>query len=64
LALAQYKSGLIIGAGVDISASFARILSHEGIKVGLAARDARKLAKLASEMDALAFSADAAIRRQ
>jgi NAD(P)-dependent dehydrogenase (short-subunit alcohol dehydrogenase family) len=56
----QYKTGLIIGAGVGISASLARLLAHEGIKVGLVARDARKLVKLASETGALTFSADAA----
>jgi NAD(P)-dependent dehydrogenase (short-subunit alcohol dehydrogenase family) len=60
LAFVQYKTGLIIGAGVGISASLARLLSHEGVKVGLVARDARKLVKLASETDALTFSADAA----
>jgi NAD(P)-dependent dehydrogenase (short-subunit alcohol dehydrogenase family) len=60
LAVVQYKTGLIIGAGIGISASLARLLSHEGIKVGLVARDARNLEKLASETDALTFSADAA----
>jgi NAD(P)-dependent dehydrogenase (short-subunit alcohol dehydrogenase family) len=56
----QYKTALIIGAGVGISASLARLLSRQEIKVGLVARDARKLAKLASETGALTFSADAA----
>jgi NAD(P)-dependent dehydrogenase (short-subunit alcohol dehydrogenase family) len=55
----QYKTALIIGAGAGISASLARLLSREGIKVGLVARDARKLAKLASETGALTFAADA-----
>jgi len=56
----EYKTALIIGAGAGISASLARLLFREGIKVGLVARDARKLAKLASETGALTFSADAA----
>lgn len=56
----QYKSALIIGAGVGISASLARLFSRKGIKVGLVSRDARKLVKLASETNALTFSADAA----
>ncbi len=60
MAFVQYKTGLIIGAGVGISASLARLLSHEGVKVGLVARNAGKLVKLASETDALTFSADAA----
>lgn len=55
-----YRSALIIGAGVGISASLARVLSQEGIKVGLAARDAAKLERLAAETDAVTFSADAA----
>lgn len=56
----RYKTALIIGAGLGISASLARLLSREDIKVGLVARDARKLAKLAAETGALSFSADAA----
>jgi NADP-dependent 3-hydroxy acid dehydrogenase YdfG len=60
LAVVQYRTGLIIGAGAGISASLARLLSSQGIKVGLVARDARKLEQLASETGALSFSADAA----
>jgi NAD(P)-dependent dehydrogenase (short-subunit alcohol dehydrogenase family) len=55
----QYKTALIIGAGVGISASLARLLSREGIKVGMVGRDAKKLVTLASETGALTFSADA-----
>jgi NAD(P)-dependent dehydrogenase (short-subunit alcohol dehydrogenase family) len=54
-----YRTALIIGAGVGISASLARALSHAGLKVGLAARDPAKLEKLASETGASVFSADA-----
>jgi NAD(P)-dependent dehydrogenase (short-subunit alcohol dehydrogenase family) len=59
LALVHYKTGLIIGAGAGISASLARLLSSQGIKVGLVARDVRKLQELASETGAFSFSADA-----
>jgi short-subunit dehydrogenase len=45
----RYESALIIGAGAGISASLARLLSSQKIKVGLVARDVRKLAKLALE---------------
>jgi NAD(P)-dependent dehydrogenase (short-subunit alcohol dehydrogenase family) len=55
----RYKTALIIGAGAGISASLARLLSSQGIKLGLVARDAGKLAKLALETGALTFSADA-----
>jgi NAD(P)-dependent dehydrogenase (short-subunit alcohol dehydrogenase family) len=54
-----YRTALIIGAGVGISASLARAFSREGLKVGLVARDASKLEKLAGETGASAFSADA-----
>jgi len=54
-----YKTALIIGAGVGISASLARLLAEAGLKVGLAARNADKLAGLAAETGATAFSADA-----
>src|SRR6266702_7859849 len=54
-----YRTALIIGAGVGISASLARALSHAGLKVGLVARDPSKLEKLAGETGASVFSADA-----
>lgn len=54
-----YKTALIIGAGVGISASLARRLTEAGLKVALAARNADKLAGLAAETGALAFAADA-----
>jgi NAD(P)-dependent dehydrogenase (short-subunit alcohol dehydrogenase family) len=55
-----YRTALIIGAGAGISASLARALTNEGIKVGLVARDADKLASQAAAIGALAFAADAA----
>jgi len=54
-----YRTAVIIGAGVGISASLARALSREGLKVGLVARNPAKLDKLAGETGALLFTADA-----
>lgn len=54
-----YRTALIIGAGVGISASLARAFSREGLKVGLVARDPGKLEKLAGETGATVFPADA-----
>ena len=51
-------TALIVGAGEGISASFARILAREGIKVGLAARHPDKLAALADEIGGVAFRCD------
>jgi NAD(P)-dependent dehydrogenase (short-subunit alcohol dehydrogenase family) len=55
-----YRTALIVGAGSGISAALARALTAAGLKVGLAARNAEKLADLASETGALPFAADAA----
>ncbi len=55
-----YRTALIIGAGAGISASLARALSSEGIKVGLAARNIQKIASQAAQTGALTFCADAA----
>ena len=55
-----YRTALIIGAGVGISASLARAFSRQGLKVGLVARDPSKLEKLAGETGASVFCADAA----
>ena len=54
-----YRTALIVGAGSGISASVARALSRNGVKVGLAARNADKLAALASDIGGSAFTADA-----
>jgi NAD(P)-dependent dehydrogenase (short-subunit alcohol dehydrogenase family) len=54
-----YSTALIVGAGPGISASLARHLARLGVKVGLAARDAGKLAALAAETSAITFAADA-----
>jgi len=42
MTMANYKTALIVGAGVGISASVARLLARRGVKVAVAARDAEK----------------------
>jgi NAD(P)-dependent dehydrogenase (short-subunit alcohol dehydrogenase family) len=54
-----YRSVLIVGAGSGISASLARSLSKAGLRVGLAARNVKKLAVLAAEAKAQTFAVDA-----
>jgi len=54
------RTALIIGAGEGLSASLARLLAVEGIKVALAARNVEKLKSLTDEIDALAFPCDVA----
>jgi NAD(P)-dependent dehydrogenase (short-subunit alcohol dehydrogenase family) len=53
-----YRSALIVGAGVGLSASLARLLAKSGMKVALAARRADSLA-VAKEIGATAFACDA-----
>ncbi len=55
-----YRSALIVGAGAGISASVARALAAEGVRVGLAARDTGKLVALAGAIGAELFTVDAA----
>jgi NAD(P)-dependent dehydrogenase (short-subunit alcohol dehydrogenase family) len=55
-----YRSALIVGAGLGISASVARRFAALGVKVALAARNVQKLEALVQGTGALAFSADAA----
>jgi NAD(P)-dependent dehydrogenase (short-subunit alcohol dehydrogenase family) len=55
-----YRTALIVGAGPGISASVARALKAAGLRVGLAARNAERLAGLASGIGAEAFVVDAA----
>ena len=51
-------NALIFGVGGGISASVARLFSSEGYKIGLVARDAGKLAALASDTDARTYAGD------
>jgi len=53
------RIALIVGAGSGNSASFARALASQGVKVVLAARNISKLDDLCREIDASAISCDA-----
>src|SRR5580704_8299162 len=55
----KYKTALIVGAGEGLSASLARLLARQGIKVALAARQIEKLGALCTETGARAFACDA-----
>ena len=55
----KYKNALIVGAGEGLSASLARLLSREGIRVALAARQIEKLGALCTETGARAFACNA-----
>lgn len=54
-----YTTALIVGAGSGLSASLARLLARQGLKVALAARDTGKLEPLVRETGAIPFAADA-----
>jgi NAD(P)-dependent dehydrogenase (short-subunit alcohol dehydrogenase family) len=58
MASPKYASALIVGAGAGLSASLARLLAKEGLRVYLAARDSAKLAPLCRETGARAFDCD------
>jgi NAD(P)-dependent dehydrogenase (short-subunit alcohol dehydrogenase family) len=57
--MAGSESALIVGAGSGLSASLARLLAKEGIRVALAARGVDKLSGLARETGALTLGCDA-----
>src|SRR6266480_6049158 len=50
---------LIVGTGSGLSASLARLLAGQGMRLALAARNPAKLAPLASETGAAAIGCDA-----
>ncbi|WP_407157945.1 SDR family NAD(P)-dependent oxidoreductase [Bradyrhizobium sp. STM 3557] len=54
-----YKTALIVGAGEGLSASLARLLAREKIRIALAARKVEKLGALCHETGARAFACDA-----
>jgi NAD(P)-dependent dehydrogenase (short-subunit alcohol dehydrogenase family) len=56
----NYSRVLIVGSGSGLSASLARLLSREGMKIALAARNIEKLAPLCSATGAVAFACDVA----
>ena len=58
----DYKSALIVGAGLGLSASLARAFMMEGMRVALAARSAAKLDEFVKANGAKAFNCDAAKR--
>jgi len=59
MASPRYETALIVGVGSGLSASLARLLAREGMRVALAARNADKLADLCKETGARAFACDA-----
>src|SRR5262247_33202 len=58
----KFTTALIVGAGAGLSASLARSLAKDGIKVALAARSTDDLAQLVKETGAKAFACDASQR--
>ena len=62
--MAQPESALIVGAGSGLSASLARLLAAQGMRVALAARNTDKLSSLASEIGAATLRCDATDRAQ
>ncbi|MGD0185245.1 MAG: SDR family NAD(P)-dependent oxidoreductase [Roseiarcus sp.] len=64
MTLPPHKTALIVGAGHGLSASLARLLSREGMRVAVAARNIQKLAALSEETGAPAFACDAVVPDQ
>jgi NAD(P)-dependent dehydrogenase (short-subunit alcohol dehydrogenase family) len=58
----KFNAALIVGAGSGLSASLARALAEDGIKVALAARTTGDLDALVKETGARAFPCDASKR--
>src|SRR5882757_2919255 len=58
----KFNTALIVGAGSGLSASLARALAKEKIKVALAARSTGDLETLAKETGAKVFACDASQR--
>jgi len=54
------ETALIVGAGSGLSASLARLLAKDGMRVALAAREPSKLASLVKETGSLPIACDAA----
>ncbi|MDH3414187.1 MAG: SDR family NAD(P)-dependent oxidoreductase [Gammaproteobacteria bacterium] len=53
------ETALIVGAGVGLSASLARLFASEGMRIALAARNTEKLKPLAEETRARCYTCDA-----
>jgi len=60
----KFNSALIVGAGAGLSASLARVLATDGVKIALAARSTDDLAPLLNETGARAFACDASKRAE
>ena len=58
----RFNTALIVGAGAGLSASLARVLTKDGIKVALAARTPGDLDALVKETGAKAYACDASAR--
>jgi len=58
----KHNKALIVGAGTGLSASLARALAREGVRVALAARTPGDLDPLVREIGAKAFACDASRR--
>ena len=56
------EAALIVGAGSGLSAALARLFAKEGMRVALAARDAKKLDPLLKETGASGYACDATKR--
>ena len=56
------EAALIVGAGSGLSAALARLFAKEGMRVALAARDAKKLNPLLKETGASGYACDATKR--
>ena len=59
--MAQQEIALIVGAGPGLSASLAKLFKKDGMKVALAAREAKKLDGLVKEIDGRAYACDASV---
>jgi short-subunit dehydrogenase len=60
----NYKFALIVGSGLGLSASLARVFAKAGMSVALAARAVDKLSVLAKEIGAKTYACDASERAQ
>jgi NAD(P)-dependent dehydrogenase (short-subunit alcohol dehydrogenase family) len=58
----KFQTALIVGVGAGLSASLARALAKEGVKVALAARSTGDLDRLVTDTGARAFACDASVR--
>ena len=56
--MTEKKIGLIVGAGMGLSASLARKFSRAGMKIALASRDTGKLSDLVSELGVAVYTCD------